>query len=41
MYHIHYLNKISEKGTSLFTPNYTQTGDMDKADKLCYNNKME
>ncbi len=31
MYHIHYLNPISPKGTALWTENYTQTNAMDQA----------
>ena len=34
MYNIHYLNKISEKGTCRFTAQYVQTGDMEKADGI-------
>ena len=32
MYKIHYLNKISPKGTELFTTDYTATEDLDQAD---------
>ncbi len=31
MYHIHYLNPISPKGTALWTENYTQTNAIDQA----------
>ena len=31
MYQIHYLNKISDKGTALWTENYEQTSDRDAA----------
>ncbi len=34
MYHIHYLNPISPKGTALWTENYTQTNAMDQAEAV-------
>ena len=32
MYHIHYLNKISPKGTALWKENYQLTDELGKAD---------
>ncbi len=34
MYRVHYLNKISEKGTSLFTEAYQQTDDVNEAEAI-------
>jgi len=34
MYRVHYLNKISPKGTSLFTENYQATENMDEAEAV-------
>jgi len=34
MYKVHYLNKISQKGTELFTAEYTSTENMDQADAV-------
>jgi len=34
MFNIHYLNKISEKGTGLFTKNYTQVVEAENADGI-------
>ena len=34
MYSIHYLNKISDKGTALWTENYAPTGDINQADGI-------
>jgi len=34
MYHIHYLNKISEQGTALWTKDYQLTGEADAADAM-------
>ncbi len=34
MFHIHYLNKISPKGTALWTENYAATDDKDAADAI-------
>lgn len=34
MFHIHYLNKISEKGTELWTKSYQLTGDLVQADAI-------
>lgn len=34
MFHIHYLNKISEKGTALWTENFQLTEDMQEADAI-------
>ena len=31
MYQIHYLNKISSKGTALWTEDYTLTEELEKA----------
>ena len=32
MFHIHYLNKISDQGTALWKENFTQTGNLDEAE---------
>ena len=34
MYNIHYLNKISDQGTALWTEDFTLTGNMDEADGI-------
>ena len=34
MHHVHYLNKISPKGTELWTENYTATDDINQADAV-------
>lgn len=34
MFHIHYLNKISDQGTALWTENFQLTGDMQEADAI-------
>ena len=34
MYNVHYLNKISPKGTALWTENYTPVDDMNQADAV-------
>jgi len=34
MYQVHYLNKISDKGTALWTENYEQTSDRDAAQAI-------
>lgn len=34
MFHIHYLNKISDQGTALWTENYQQTGNPEAADAI-------
>ena len=34
MYHIHYLNKISEQGTALWTEDYETTGEAENADAI-------
>lgn len=34
MFHIHYLNKISDQGTALWTEEYTLTGNLEEADAI-------
>jgi len=34
MFHIHYLNKISDQGTALWTDQYTLTGELEAADAI-------
>lgn len=34
MFHIHYLNKISDQGTALWTDEYALTGDLEAADAI-------
>ena len=34
MYHVHYLNKISPKGTAQFTADYTPTENIAEADAV-------
>ena len=34
MYQVHYLNKISDKGTALWTEHYEQTSDRDVAQAI-------
>ena len=34
MFHIHYLNKISDQGTALWTENFTQTGNVAQAEGI-------